>query len=91
MINILFWIFLVFCFDLFCLRQGFLCGPECPGTCCIEEDNLELRNPPVSLLSTIMKGVCCHAWLEVVFVFEDLFIISTKVHGYMMHEFMCHV
>ena len=38
-----FWVLV--CLDF--LRQGFLCGLSCPGTCSVDQAGLELRDPLV--------------------------------------------
>lgn len=40
----------------------FLRSPGCPGTHCVGQADLEVRDPPTLASSAWIKGVCCHTW-----------------------------
>ena len=53
-----FWVFCLFvCFLVFRDRVS-LCNPGCPGTHTVDQDGLELRNPPASASEVLGLKVC---------------------------------
>jgi hypothetical protein len=45
-------------FLLVFLRQGFLCGPGCPGTHFVDQAGLKLRNSPASASQVLGLKAC---------------------------------
>jgi hypothetical protein len=55
------WFWFLFCF---CTGAGVwisLCNPGCPGTCSVDQADLELQDP-LCLHSASIKGLCHHTW-----------------------------
>jgi hypothetical protein len=60
-------IYIYFYFLVFRDRVS-LCGPGCPGTHCVDQAGLELRNPPASASSAGIKGV--HHQAPLIYTFK---------------------
>jgi hypothetical protein len=50
--------FEVFCFVFVFRDRVSLCSPGCPGTYCVDQAGLELRNPPASASQVLGLKVC---------------------------------
>lgn len=61
-------------------KQVSPCSPSCPGSYFVDQAGLELRDLPVSVSGTGIKGICHHAWL--------FFFLSIAVLTFLEHEYL---
>jgi hypothetical protein len=71
--QIVFVVVLFVCLFVFVFQDRVsLCSPGCPGTHSVDQDGLELRNPPASASQVLGLKVCATtAWLSI-FILENL-------------------